>query len=40
MVKYSTPSSADHFCTDLRGDRAMKAATKTQVTVQDIGQLL
>ena len=39
MVKRG-PSSADHFCTDLRGDRSMKAATTAQVTVQDIGRLL
>jgi len=40
MVKCSTPSSADHFCTDLCGDCLMKAATTALVTVQDIGRLL
>jgi len=40
MVKCSTPSSVDRFRKDLRGDRSMKAATTTQVTVQDIGRLL
>ena len=39
MVK-CTPSSADHFCTDLHGDRSMKAATTAQVNVRNIGQLL
>ena len=40
MVKCSTPSSADHFRTDLCGDHSMKAATTAQVTVQDTGRLL
>ena len=40
VVKYSTPSSADHFCTDLRGDCSMKAATTAQVNIQSTGRLL
>jgi len=40
MVKCSTPSSADHFCTDLCGDPSMKEATTAQVTVRYIGRLL
>ena len=40
MVKCSTPSSADHFRTDLCGDHSMKAATTAQITVRDIGWLL
>ena len=40
MVKYSTPSSADHFRMDLSGDCSMKAATTAQVTVRDIGRPL
>jgi len=40
MVKCSTPSSADRFCMDFCGDHSLKAATTTQITIQDIGQLL
>jgi len=40
MVKCSTPSSTDCFCTDLCGDPSMKEATTAQVTVQYIGRLL
>ena len=40
MVKRNTPSSADHFRTDMCGVRSTKAATTTEVTVQDTVCLL